>query len=135
MVGNTATGRKIFAPAPVFVLVFVLAACTPLPKLESHGIELTPELLQPYIDGNYRIPVYVPQMKYPPRARKAGIEVDPVVEIDIDEAGRVHNPVLRDSSGNDELDRYVIEYVKSFRFEPADTYTYAQPQRINYELF
>ena len=59
------------------------------------------------------------QPKYPSRARRRGIEGDTRVTFDVDENGRAVNVRVARSSGNEELDRAVVEEAKRRWHDPS----------------
>lgn len=71
------------------------------------------------VGGNVKPPKVVNkvQPEYPESARKA--KGDVVLEIVIDEQGRVRNPTVAKSSGNSDLDRSALETIAQWTFQPA----------------
>ncbi|HEX6863477.1 MAG TPA: energy transducer TonB, partial [Thermoanaerobaculia bacterium] len=63
--------------------------------------------------------VYKLAPEYPESAREAKAEGDVVLEIVIDEQGRVRNPTVAKSSGNADLDQEALETIPEWTFQPA----------------
>jgi TonB family protein len=64
------------------------------------------------------VPPRVERCRYSSRAQRLGLEGMMVIEVDIDDSGRVTKADLRKAL-EEELDRECLEAVKTARFEPA----------------
>ncbi len=64
-------------------------------------------------------PIYIPQPKYPERARQAGIEGQVVVKALLNIDGTVMDVEVLKSSGNDALDEAAVSAARQARFTPA----------------
>ncbi len=71
----------------------------------AHGFDVPPKI------------IHLEQPKYPPRARECGDECTVLVEILIDERGRVARAKVLESVP--ELDEAALACVKTWRFRPA----------------
>jgi protein TonB len=99
-VGNTQMGEPVsVARAPAAALA--AAAPNGPPKLVPAGV-----------------PPRVERCRYSSRAQRLGLEGMMVIEVDIDDNGRVTKADLRKAL-EEELDRECLEAVKTARFEPA----------------
>lgn len=58
-------------------------------------------------------------LKYPPIARKAGIEGRVIVQVQIDEKGNVSRTKIAKSVGNNECDEAAINAIRKVRWKPA----------------
>lgn len=98
-VGNTQMGEPVsVARAPVTAPV---AAAVAPPKLVPAGV-----------------PPRVERCRYSQRAQRLGLEGMLIIEVDIDERGRVTDADVRKSL-EEELDHECLEAVRGARFEPA----------------
>jgi TonB family protein len=66
---------------------------------------------------------------YPPEARAEGVEGFAVVRYDVDEAGRVVNARVVDSSPQGVFDQSALRAVTSWKFRPAERA--GEPQSVN----
>lgn len=66
------------------------------------------------------VPVAVIRPKYPPSARRRGIEGDVVLEASVDANGTVVSVTIRGSSGNKALDDAAVDAMRKARFQPAE---------------
>ena len=57
--------------------------------------------------------------EYPENARENRVEGTTAVEITIDKQGKVQDPIVKQSSGNEELDKAAVQAVSAWAFEPA----------------
>jgi TonB family protein len=73
------------------------------------------------VSGNVKAPKAVNkvQPEYPESARESKAKGDVVLEIVIDEQGRVQNPTVAKSSGNADFDRSALETIAQWTFQPA----------------
>ena len=73
------------------------------------------------VEGNVQPPKaqYTPQPEYPENARKEHVEGITVVKITIDEQGKVKDPNVEQSSGNQDLDKAAVKAVSAWTFQPA----------------
>lgn len=78
----------------------------------------------PTLDQEYRIP-------YPPQAKKAGIQGRVIMDLLIDNEGKVRKADLVDGPGSG-LNEAALEAVKSFRFKPARIQDRPVAVRIRY---
>ena len=71
------------------------------------------------VEGNVKPPKVVNKMQpeYPESARDA--KGDVVLQIVIDEQGRVRNPTVEKSSGNADLDKSALDTIAQWTFQPA----------------
>lgn len=57
--------------------------------------------------------------EYPDSARENRVEGTTAVEITIDKQGKVQDPVVKQSSGNEDLDKAAVQAVSAWTFQPA----------------
>ena len=66
------------------------------------------------------VPVSVIRPKYPPSARRKGIEGDVLLEATVDVSGNVSAVIIRRSSGNKALDDAAVDAMKKAKFRSAE---------------
>jgi periplasmic protein TonB len=64
-------------------------------------------------------PIEQPAPPYPGSARRQGIEGDVILQLSVDEAGKLISVSVARGSGHRALDEAAIAAVKQWRFEPA----------------
>lgn len=87
-----------------------------------------------YVSVGYRVPVYIPELDYPREIRQRGIEGTVVVQFDVDEHGRVLDPVVISTTMNGLTNEHAKNYMLKWRFEAAETVKRSQKQRVTYDL-
>lgn len=71
------------------------------------------------------------EARYPPEALASGIEADVILQVDIDESGKVANVTVLQGAGMG-FDEAAVEAVRAFEFEPAEVDGRPAPVRLEY---
>jgi len=118
------TSPSIDTPPPVTERTRELVQ--PDPLLEEMHEPLPPEPVAAVeaaapvqIESTSSIVLYRPELRYPPRPLRRGIEGIARVGIEVGASGNVSRVWLMKSSGNRELDRAALENLNGWRFDPA----------------
>ena len=87
-----------------------------------------------YTTAGYRVPVYIPELVFPREIERRNIEGTVVVQFDVDELGRVLDPVVISTTMKGLTNEHAMNYMLEWRFEAAETVKRGQKQRVTYDL-
>jgi len=75
--------------------------------------------VKPSLPDQELVPIYRVQPKYPRSAQQSGREGFVIVELTVDDAGQVDNPIVVERNGPVSLERAALDAVKRFRYVPG----------------
>ena len=87
-----------------------------------------------YRDNGLRVPIYIPDIQYPPSMVAQLKEAEVIVALDIAPAGNVLKAVLVTEGVDDSFVQAAFDYVMKFKFEAQDRSTMGQKQMIVFAL-
>lgn len=101
---------------------------------KDQAMSLDKKTTSMYRDNGLRVPIYIPDIQYPPSMVAQLKEAEVIVAIDIAPAGNVLKAVLVTEGVDDSFVQAAFDYVMKFKFEAQDRSTMGQKQMIVFAL-